>query len=348
MISVILAGGKGLRLWPESRRQRPKQLCSFVDNKSMLDHTIDRLMASGSRRIIIITSDDLLPNIRQVINNRKDSELIEILSEPEGKNTAPAVGLALSMLYKENPDEILGIFPADHHVLDTPAFSESIQRAALAAQHDHLATIGISPVRPETGFGYIEKTKWEIGEIPGVFQVSTFCEKPDAETAKSYLGSGQHMWNAGIYMGKAAVLAEEFQKHLPEIYVKLILGHEEYIKSYSELPNISLDYGIAEKSERMAVVPANFGWCDLGSWNALADLHEQDDMSNVFTGNDVILMDSKNCIVKQAEKTLVLFGVENLLVVETDDVILVSERNRSQEVRKIVELLDKENRFDLL
>lgn len=348
MISVILAGGKGLRLWPESRRQRPKQLCSFVDNKSMLDHTIDRLMASGSRRIIIITSDDLLQNLRQVISKRADSELIEILSEPEGKNTAPAVGLALSRFYKENPDEILGIFPADHHILDTSAFSESIQRAALAARHNHLATIGISPDRPETGFGYIEKTKWEIGEIPGVFQVNTFCEKPDAETAKSYLDTGQHMWNAGIYMGKTSILVEEFQKHLPEVYERLILGHEKYIDAYSELPNISLDYGIAEKSDRMAVVPASFGWCDLGSWNSLADLHEQDNMFNVSTGNDVILMDSKNCIVKQAEKTVVLFGVENLLVVESDDVILVSERDRSQEVRKIVDILDKEKRFDLL
>jgi len=348
MIAVILAGGKGLRLWPESRQKRPKQLCKLTGNKLMLDDTIDRLLAAGCKHIVIITSEDLAPSIEALVQQRNDNELIEILKEPEGKNTAPAVGLILARFRDSNTDDLLGIFPSDHHILDNVAFSQSLKRAVLAAEHNHLATIGIAPTRPETGYGYIEKTKWEVANIPDVYQVSSFCEKPDLATANTYLDSGQHMWNAGIYVGKSSVFMEEFQRHLPEIYEKMILGFDEYVKSYENLPNISLDYGIAEKSDRMAVVPASFGWSDLGSWNALADLYDKDQYMNACYGNDVVVLDSRNCLVKQQEKTVVLFGVENLLVVETDDVIFVSHRDRSQDVRQLVETLEAQKRIDLL
>ncbi|MGI5912781.1 MAG: mannose-1-phosphate guanylyltransferase [Syntrophomonadaceae bacterium] len=348
MISVILAGGKGLRLWPESRQKRPKQLCKLTSSKSMLDDTIDRLVNAGSERIVIITSDELAPAIEKLLNQRKDNHFIEILTEPQGKNTAPAVGLVLARYLSTCSDKILGIFPADHHVLDIEGFSQTLLRAQRAAQYNHLATIGISPTRPETGYGYIEKTKWEIADLPDVYQVSSFCEKPDLPTANNYFSSGQHMWNAGIYVGKGSVFMEEFRKYLPDVYNRMILGYDEYIHSYDNLPDISLDYGIAEKSDRMAVIPANFGWSDLGSWNALAELKQQDDNMNVCCGNDVIVVESHNCLVKQAEKTVVLFGVDNLLVVETDDVIFISQRDRSQDVRQIVENLKQNNRFDLL
>jgi mannose-1-phosphate guanylyltransferase len=348
MISVILAGGKGLRLWPESRRDRPKQLCKFVGNKSMLEHTIDRLRMADSDRIIIITNDELLPSIQNLVSQRSDAELIEILSEPEGKNTAPAVGLALARLFVLNKDEIIGVFPADHHILDNQGFKESIERASLAAENGFLATLGITPNRPETGYGYIEKTKWEIGEIPDVFQVKAFYEKPDFETAQSYLSTGQHMWNAGIYIGKTKVFLDEFKKHLPELYERIIAGFDNYLNSYQYLPNISLDYGIAEKSNRMAVVPADFGWCDLGSWNALAELYREDKDKNVCSGKDIVLKEASNCVVKQSDKTVVLFGVKDLLVVETDDVIFVSDRQRSQEVRNLTDDLYQKHRLDLL
>ena len=348
MISVILAGGKGLRLWPESREKRPKQICKFIDNRSMLDHTIDRLIAAGSGHIIIITNDSLLPRIEELVKNRADGNRIEILSEPEGRNTAPAVGLILSKYYSGEKDAILGFFPADHHVLDNDQFVNSIKNAVNTARKDHLVTIGICPTRPETGFGYIERTKWEIGEIPGTYQVNSFCEKPDLPMAEKYLSTGQHMWNAGIYMGKVQILIDEFKDHLPEVYEKVIKGYDNYINSYSELPNISLDYAIAEKSKRMAVVPGNFGWCDVGSWNALADMYNKDPKSNTCTGNDVIVMESNNCFVKQLEKTVVLFGLQDILLVETEDIILVADRNKSQDVRDIVDYLGKNNRHDLL
>lgn len=348
MISVILAGGKGLRLWPESRQHRPKQLCKFVENRSMLDHTIDRLMGLGSRRIIIITSDDLHKPVQNLIEQRPDAGRIDILSEPVGKNTAPAVGMALAKCLHELEDEVLGIFPADHHILDSRAFEESIHRAVLAAQQGCVATIGITPNRPETGYGYIEKTKWEIASLDNVYQVNSFCEKPDLQTAQLYLDSGTHVWNAGIYIAQARVLMEEFFSYLPEVHEHILKGLDGYIQSYAELPEISLDYGIAEKSSRMAVVPADFGWCDLGSWNALEDLYQLDEQSNVSCGEDIILLNSQNCVIKQCDKSIVLYGVDQLLVVETNDVIFITDRSRAQEIRSVVDTLHQIDRADLL
>jgi mannose-1-phosphate guanylyltransferase/mannose-6-phosphate isomerase len=345
MISVILAGGKGIRLWPESRQEKPKQFCRLVDDRSMLDHTIDRCRNLGFSRIVIITSDELLPRVQQLVQERPDNNIIEILSEPEGKNTAPAVGLALAR-YGWEQDEIIAVFPSDHHIVDNARFDQAINKAIQAAHHDHIAIIGVLPNRAETGYGYIEKSRWEISELPDVYQVSSFREKPDLSTAEAYLAAGNYMWNAGI--GKTSIFIEEFMKHLPQIYQPLSQGYEPYRNAYSLLPSLSLDYGIAEKSDRMAVVTGDFGWCDLGSWNALAELHNQDEHQNICAGSDVVILDSSNCLVKQADKTIVLYGVENLLVVETGDVILISERQRSQDVRNLVEALNREQRYDLL
>ncbi|MEN6348366.1 MAG: sugar phosphate nucleotidyltransferase, partial [Syntrophomonas sp.] len=299
-------------------------------------------------RVVIITNDSLLAGIEQLVAQRADAGAIEILSEPEGKNTAPAVGLVLSRYFKEDNDQILGVFPADHHVLNTDSFISSIQQANRAAELDRLATIGVSPHRPETGYGYIEKTKWEIGEIPGVFEVGSFCEKPDVNTAQTYLEGGQHMWNAGIYIGKGRVLMEEFEKYLPDVFYLISKGYDAYLDSYPELPNISLDYGIAEKSDRMVVVPADFGWCDLGSWNALAEIHTCDQDMNICNGPDIVAVDSKGCIVQQSEKSVVLFGVENLLLVETEDIIFVSDRKNAQDIRTLIDQLNLKERYDLL
>lgn len=347
MIAAILAGGRGVRLWPESRSQHPKQLCKLVGNKSMLDHTIDRLKHAGCSKIIIITGDDLLDAINALVNRREDRQDIEIMSEPEGKNTAPAVGLVLSQ-YINMADEVLGIFPADHHILNEQVFSDSLYRAGQAAHQGHIVTIGIQPDRPETGYGYIEKTKWEIGSIGNVYQVNSFYEKPNATRAKEYIETGRFMWNAGIYVGKIGVLMDEFRKHLPDIYAVASNGYNYYKQSYAQLPSISLDHGIAEKSDRMAVVPADFGWCDLGSWNALSEVHATDEQDNVCEGHDIIMMDSKRCIIKQDKKTIVLFGVEDLVVVETDDVIMVADRKKCQNIRDLTEVLKSMGREDLL
>ncbi|SHH13750.1 mannose-1-phosphate guanylyltransferase [Thermosyntropha lipolytica DSM 11003] len=347
MLSVILAGGKGLRLWPESRSFRPKQLCQLVDEKSMLEHTIDRLKKAGSEKIIILTNQSLVKAIEELISQHPDKNNIQIISEPESKNTAPAVGLILSY-YAENIDDIIGFFPADHHILNLQKFTATIEKACLAAKAGHLTTIGIKPDRPETGFGYIEKTKLEVGQIPEVYQVNSFYEKPDFKTALSYIKSGNHMWNSGIYIGKVKTFLEEFAHNLPEIYEKIKKGPEFYINSYAEMPDISIDYGIAEKSSRLAVVISDFGWCDLGSWNALEKIHPKDEYGNIAFGSDILFLDAGNCIARQKEKTLVLFGVENLLVVETEDIVFISHRDKCQDMREITHILQKIGRYDLL
>ncbi|HRX22319.1 MAG TPA: mannose-1-phosphate guanylyltransferase [Syntrophomonadaceae bacterium] len=348
MISVILAGGRGLRLWPESRRAHPKQLCKFVADRTMLDHTIDRLVKAGAEKLMIITNDELRCEIEELVQNHPDADKIEILSEPEGKNTAPAVAMALAKCGLTDENAVLGIFPSDHHVLDEQGFIQTVEKACQAAEQNRIATIGVAPNRPETGYGYIEKSKWEVGEIPDIFGVDSFREKPDLDTARSYLDSGRYVWNSGIYVGKIQTLREEFARFLPEIFSELSGGYEHYLQSYSTLPDISLDYGIAEKSDRMAVVPGDFGWCDLGNWNALAEISDTDEARNVCMGNDVLALESRDCLVKQDGKPVVLFGVENLLVVETDNVVLVADRERTQDVRHLVELLQQKNRQDLL
>lgn len=314
----------------------------------MLSNTIERLLRSGSTQIFVVTSEDLRQYIEAEAQYYASEALIEVLSEPQGKNTAPAVGLILARLYQENKDGIMGIFPADHFVGDEEAFAKSLHKAIKAAEKQHLVTIGIEPQSPETGYGYIEKTRWEVGEIPDVFQVNSFCEKPDLDKAKYYLDGGRHLWNAGIYIGHSSTFLTEFARHLPEIHQYIIKGANEYVEAYNQLPNVSLDYGIAEKSDCMAVVPSSFDWCDLGNWNALADFFSSDNDHNILVKGDAAFIKSHNCLVRQQEKYLVLFGVSNLLVVESDDIIMIADRTLSQDIKEVTEYLVKRRRHDLL
>lgn len=348
MIAVVLAGGRGVRLWPESRNKHPKQLCRFINSKSMLEDTLDRLTAAGADQFLIITNDMLLADIENIVKYRDNADKIEIISEPEGKNTAPAVGLSLTHFYPGQQDEVLAIFPADHHVLDIPSFCLTLNKAVQAAEQNHIVTIGIEPDHAETGYGYIEKSNQEISDLKEVFQVLSFREKPDLKTAGMYLDTGRYLWNSGIYIGKVKTLMEEFANYLPEIFTYLQYGCEHYLQNYSSLPNISLDYGIAEKSKRITVVPGRFGWSDIGNWNALAELFPYDQQQNHPLGQDVLFVDSKNCVVKQNTKTVVLFGVKDLTVVETDDVILVAERQRCQDISQLVKQIETLERHDLL
>jgi mannose-1-phosphate guanylyltransferase/mannose-6-phosphate isomerase len=339
MIAVVLAGGRGVRLWPESRNNHPKQLCRFINSKSMLDDTLDRLAAAGADKFLIITNDMLLGDIENLVKYRDNADKIEIISEPEGKNTAPAVGLSLTHFYPGQQDEVLAIFPADHHVLDIPSFCLTLNQAVQAAEQNHIVTIGIEPDRAETGYGYIEKSNQELHDLKEVFPVLSFREKPDLKTAGMYLDTGRYLWNSGIYVGKVKTLMEEFANYLPEIFTYLQYGCEHYLQNYGSLPNISLDYGIAEKSKRITVVPGRFGWSDIGNWNALAELFPYDQQQNHPLGQDVLFVDSK---------TVVLFGVKDLMVVETDDVILVAERQRCQDISQLVKQIETLDRHDLL
>ncbi|NLU49308.1 MAG: NTP transferase domain-containing protein [Syntrophomonadaceae bacterium] len=348
MISVILAGGKGVRLWPESREARPKQLCHFFGNKSMLEHTVDRLAAAGSEEILIITNQSQVEPVARVLSENKYRDKIEIVGEPLGRNTAPAIGLALARYLPGRGDDVLAIFPSDHYIRDTQAFREVIQKAVQVAGEGYLVTVGITPTYPETGYGYIKKSARAIGTVEGAFEVEAFKEKPDLQSAVRYVESGEYFWNAGIFIGKVSTVAEEYARYLPEVYRLIEQGYEIYLANYENLPNISMDYGIMEKSDRVGVVSGDLGWSDVGSWKALAELLEPDQHNNVLVGDDILAVDVRNCLVKQSEKTLALLGVKDLVIVETRDVIMICPKEESQNVRKIVDLLVEQGRDVLL
>ncbi len=348
MLAIILAGGRGIRLWPESRHLRPKQFCKFPNEKSMLQNTLERLEKAGFSRLLIVTGEDLKDAVEQVADQTNASIPIEILTEPEGRNTAPAIAFALSACLHEPPDTLLGIFPADHHIEKIPAFAHSLTAAFRAAKTGKLTLLGITPRRPETGYGYIEQANYEFASLPEVYPVQAFREKPTAELAQSYLESGRYSWNSGIYISRLDVLLQEYRKFLPKLYDTIQQGTFAFRRAYSTLPSISIDCAIAEKSDCLAVVNGDFGWCDLGSWNALGELYPADDAQNICRGADILALQSQNCLLKQQDKTLVLYDVQDLLVVETDDVVLITQRKQAQNILTIVSDLEQRHRNDLL
>lgn len=335
-------------MWPESTEIRPKQLCTFFGNKSMLEHTVDRLMAVGAAKVMIITNHDQVNAVSDLVGTNKYLGKLSIVGEPLGRNTAPALGLALARYLSTAPDSVLAVFPSDHYIKDIATFQKVIHKAVQVAQEGYVVTVGITPTYPETGYGYIHRSDEVVAGIEGAFRVQSFKEKPDLETARRYVESNLYLWNAGIFIGRVDVLAGEYGRFLPDIYGYIEQGYEAYLGNYANLPNISIDYGIAEKSNRVAVVTGDFGWSDVGSWKALAELLEADEQNNVLLGNDILAVDVGNCLVKQMEKTVALLGVRDLVVVETKDVIMICDKAESQNVRALVDLLKEQGRNILL
>lgn len=326
MISVILAGGQGVRLWPESTSERPKQLCDFMGQGSLLVMTLRRLQPLG--RVMVVCGEGQSSAIREELSGIDCG----IITEPMGRNTAPAIGLVLAH-EKNDGEEVLGFFPADHYIQDTETFHEVLHLAENLAREGYLVTIGITPAYAETGYGYIERTS-----DADSYLVKAFHEKPDMETAAEYIKSGNHFWNAGIFIASVNTWRYLMQEHLPVLFDNIQKGREAYLEGYPGYPNISIDYGIAEKCQRMAVVGGDFGWSDIGSWDSLAAALDQDENGNVLLGNSKAV-DTRNCLARSSAKNVVLFGVENLVVVETEDTIMVCPRERSQDIKLLVESL---------
>ncbi len=359
--AVILAGGTGTRFWPLSRSLMPKQLLRIVGTESMLALTLERTRALVPEdRIRVVTTRAQAGEVRRELETLGLAE-VRVLVEPEGRNTAAAIGLAAVSVLAADPEATLAVFPADHHIRESGRFLDLIRHARDVASQRWLVTLGIQPTRPETGYGYIQRGPRLEGAPPGqsageeCFQVARFAEKPSREKAEEYLASGDYYWNGGIFVWRGNHFMEELERHLPGhhrglheiagLLEKGADGQDQIAEIYAGLASISVDYGIMERSDRVAVLPADMGWNDVGSWETVRELLERDGDGNVLQG-DVLALDTRNSLVRAEERLVATLGVEGLVVVDTTDALLVCDEKRSQEVREIAERLGREGRVE--
>jgi mannose-1-phosphate guanylyltransferase len=340
---VIMAGGIGSRFWPYSRNSYPKQFLDVLNTgQSLLQMTVKRFKTiCPAENIYIVTNKDY-ENL--VAAQLPELQPDQILSEPVRRNTAPCIAFAAYKIRQKNPDATMVVAPSDHAIFHETEFVESVRKALTAAeQGDRLLTLGIKPNRPETGYGYIQYIENGGSEMK---KVKTFTEKPQLELAKKFLDSGDFVWNAGIFMWKVEAIITAFEKYLPEQAEIFEEGEGQYYtpqeegfvrKAYSQCKNISIDYGIMEKADNVYVLLADFGWSDLGSWNSLHEIHEnKDEQNNAIDGN-VLMFDSKECIVKGDEDRLIVVqGLQNYLVAQCDDVTLICNKDDEQRFREYV------------
>ena len=352
MYAVIMAGGSGTRFWPLSREKMPKQLLRIGSEDTLIQQTMDRVLPLiGREHVFMVTNQGLAAEIRTQLTARFGGAWDRnFILEPSAKNTAPALGLSALHISRIDPDGIMVVLAADHVIKQVEAFQECLRMAAGAARHDYLVTLGIKPNRPETGYGYIKSGKQcaEAG-IGGVHHVERFVEKPDHRTAEEYLRSGQYYWNSGMFVWKASTFLKEIEKHMPalskglrEIKESIGSGREaETVQAvFSRLEAVSVDYGIMERTDRAAVVPADIGWSDVGSWNALDEVTEKDASGNIVSGN-VIDFGSRDSVLYAEKRLVATIGLKDTIVVDTPDATLVCSKDRAQDVKKVVDELKK-------
>ena len=349
LIPVILAGGKGERFWPLSRKHRPKQFLSLDGSgKSLLQATADRLseLAGGWEKLWVVTSAQLAQGVQEQLPQLLEKNL---LAEPEGRDTAPAVAwctLEIARTYGE--DAVVGFFPADHWIEDQKAFQQTIAAATqLASTEASIVTLGITPNHPSTGYGYIEQGEQTgtFGELP-IYKVSRFTEKPDRATAETFLSTGRVSWNSGMLILRAGVVLEELRTHAPEIISML---EQKGADAYQQLPKKSIDYALMEKTQLAYVLPASFGWDDLGDWNAIERLLKGD-AANVELAKHVG-MDTKGAILYASDndEVIVTIGLEDVVVVRDRNVTLIVKKDRTQEIKQVVKALQDDPKLqDLL
>jgi len=341
--TIVMAGGVGSRFWPVSRRARPKQLLDLFGDGPMLRVTVERVAPIAPiERTLVVTGEVLREAVQRALPDLPPDNL---LCEPCGRNTAPAVAWASEVVRRRDPDALLMVLPADQHIADVPAYQATCRRALDAAEAGAIATLGIPPTRPETGYGYILRG---AERAPGVYAVDAFKEKPDAETALSYLADGRYAWNAGMFFMPAALFLSELARFEPELAGAIAsMGDTDVAETYPTLKKISVDYAVMERSERVVVVPGSFGWSDVGSWTSLYD-HRQDGERSFRLGR-VIERDGAGNVLFAADGGVVAaVDVSDLVVVHTRDATLVCPREAAQRAREIVDLLTADGEEELL
>ena len=358
---IILAGGRGTRFWPLSRKRRAKQLLALDGKQTMIQQTVARLapMAAPSR-FWIITNDDLRPAILRQLPKLPPKQII---AEPAGRNTAPAIGLAAFLLLRHDPDAVLGLFPSDHVIAEPAQYRATLSRGIeIAAAGDSIVVLGIRPTRPETGYGYIEAASPEddAPDQQGSLRVRRFTEKPDLARARQFLDAGNYFWNSGMFLWRADTLANALREHLPKtarLLEKIAAAYgtrkfaDTFRKLYPKCENISIDYAVLElrsaKGEAQSGIfclPSDFGWNDLGSWTALHEHHvakAKPADGSLISASGSFALNAKNNYVHVLDKFVALVGVSNLVIVETEDALLITTLDQSQDVGKVVKHLDE-------
>lgn len=354
--SVIIAGGKGTRFWPLSRSHRPKQLLKILGRRSLISETASRVLSiSGRKQTLVVTLAEQLSALR---NELPDLPQKNFLAEPQGKNTAPCIGLAALEVGTRDPGAVMVVLPADHWVADINGFRNTIRAAVkIALRQDNLVTIGIRPNYPETGYGYIMKGK-SLGSKPAAYRVKRFREKPSVSLAQQLIRQGS-LWNSGIFVWKAETILELMRSYQPTISkglerIKKVAGGRSLgaptpqirsivAREYKQMPNISIDYALLEKAGsvgKVVTLEADFGWSDVGSWAAVHRMLPHDENGNAGKGKWLTL-GAKNSLIHSEDRLVVLLGVEDTVVVDTPDALLVGDIRRSQEVRELVDQLNK-------
>lgn len=341
MYGIILAGGSGSRLWPLSRELYPKQLLNLNSDKSLLQSTFERL-ENCVDEIVSITNTKHASNVRMQLAEITENPIV--LSEPVAKNTAPAIVLATKyIMQKSDSDPIILVVPSDHLIKDNEKFLSTVKKGEKLAEQGYIVTFGIKPDYPETGYGYINTND----KIDEGYKVKEFVEKPNVETAKKYLHAGTYFWNSGIFMFKASTLLNETIKHAPDIAkvseeFDFSNSSEIPFINFDKMPSISIDYAIMEKSDKIALVKLMSDWNDLGSWQSIYDTSKKDENGNVFVGH-VLDENSKNSFVYSSSKLVATIGLEDTVIVETEDAILACKKDRTQDVKHIYETLKQQN-----
>jgi mannose-1-phosphate guanylyltransferase len=347
---VIIAGGKGERFWPQSRAVRPKHLLPIVGKKPMLAQTLDRVRPLvPTKNIFIITSAVQEKAVREVCSKLPAANII---AEPIGRDTAPAVGLAAAIVGARDPQGVFAVLPADHVIHDDKAYQRDLRAAFAAAESAPvMVTIGIAPTEPATGFGYIQRAdQWRKFEGRTVYQVKRFVEKPDLKTAKQYLAGGDYVWNAGMFVWSVPVVEAALAKHAPELDggfkpIRQALAKKRALapvlkKVYPKLTKISVDYALLEKSKNVVVLPSSFDWDDVGAWPAVPKHYDKDASGNVTRGLSLIESGSNNIVFSEGKHLLAVLGVDDLIVVHTPDATLVAPKAKAQDIKVLLKRIE--------
>lgn len=341
---AIMAGGIGSRFWPQSRTSLPKQFLDILGTgNSLIQSTYDRFIKiCPPENIYILTNEAYKKIVKKQLPKLKDSQ---ILGEPMRKNTAPAIAYFAHKIHAMNDKANMVISPADHLVKKESVFIETINKAlAFTSKNDSLVTMGIKPTRPDTGYGYIQFLEEE--EKEGAYRVKTFTEKPSLKLAKTFISSGEFLWNSGIFIWSSGSILQAFETHLPEVYEVFVEGTNYYNsrkesafinKAFSMCTNISIDYGVMEKADNVYVFPTDLGWSDLGTWASLYENYNKDYLRNAVSGKNVFIYDAAHCMVMAPDdKLVVLQGLDDFIVIDTEDVLLICHKTKEQEIKQMV------------